>query len=118
MLSKFSDILDRVESIIEKMCVLVEKMAPIAQMVAPFTGPSAPAVLGAATAAGVIATVVDKAIDDHQADSQSPVSAISALASIAHAVADNVDMPKETADKIKAITGALSPEVMAMLKAS
>jgi hypothetical protein len=97
----------KLEGAAEKLCHLVEKAAPIAEAVAPLAGPYAGAVASGASAAEMIATATDRAIEAHQAAGNSPESAVSSLATIAQAVAKSDVTSDATAGKINSILGAL-----------
>ena len=107
------DFFNRLESILDKMCHVVETLAPVAQAFAPFTGPNAPAVMAAAGAANAIATATDRAIEAHQANGGNSTTATAALAGIALAVADSGLVDKVTSDKIKAVSEAIPPDILA-----
>lgn len=109
------DFFNRLESILDKMCHVIEKLAPVAQAVAPFTGSAAPAVVAGATAANAIATATDKAIEAHLASGGDVTSATAALAGIALAVADSGLVDQATSDKIKQVSIAIPPDILAGL---
>jgi hypothetical protein len=115
MLEFLKELEKSLENIVNQLCKLVEMGVPVAQTVAPFTGQAAPAVMAASAAAGIIATAVDAAIPDDGAP-HTPETATAALAGIAQAVAASGLLSTTTADKVKIITGSLTPEIRAMLE--
>lgn len=96
--------------VIDKLAVLTTKLAPLAAAIAPLTGSAAPAVAGGAAAAGVIASATDRAIQAHESAGFTPQSGITALATVASAVASSGIVDSMTAAKINAITNVVSPE--------
>jgi len=100
--------LEELERIVDKLALLIKGLAPVAAAASVFAGPAAPAVLGGALAAGIIATGIDDAIKAHEASGGSQEGAIAGAMIITQAVASSSVLDPVTSARLASIVAGLN----------